>query len=271
MFSGTSLGLILQPERLTWSFRKQATFGDPSRPSPVLLNIIYAWGIVLSGSPILISHQSVFLSRAVYHARNSGQSSSPYLVQQKIQAELLLVHWFFHMGFPAEGKEHSDAALRLSLSQGVHKIRGAEIPDFYAPIDASELGERMNAVWMSFLTDTCVSYLWVGYPTAFPDQEDEQGRIDMPWPLDMAQYEKVNTINSSSLRPRLNLEQGLTLPKILEGGTITSFINNPVVSYAYEEVSFIAMECMAAALLRQSTDFTTRWNPSKLRIARHRS
>lgn len=190
MSFGTTLGLFLNPGRLAQSFYTPAPFGDPSRPSPALISAIYLWGIIISASPALVSHESVFLSRAVYHASNSGQSPHPHFVKYAVQAELLLVYYFFRMGLAAEGKEHCDAAFRLAFSEDIHKVRGADIPKLALSTDAIEVGERMNAVWMTFLADTmsCVHKL----PMAFPEQNAEHRRIDMPWPLDMAQYDKVS-------------------------------------------------------------------------------
>lgn len=188
----TTLGVFLHPDRLSTSFYISASFGDSSRPSPALISAIYLWGIVISNSPALTSHQSVFLSRAIYYASASGQSSYPSLAKHIVQAELLIVFYFMYLGLSVEGKEHSDAALRLALSENIHKVRGKDIPKLSSSIDAIEHGEDMNAAWMSFLTDTCISCLR-GLPSACPNQDDEEGKIDMPWPLDMAQYDKVNT------------------------------------------------------------------------------
>lgn len=186
----TTLGVFLHSERLRRSFYTLAPFGSPSRPSPALVSAIYLWGIVISGSPALINYQSVFLSRAIYHSTTSGQTLHPPLTRHTVQAELLITCYLFHIGLGAEGKAHSDAALRLALSENIHKVRGTEIPNLSSLTDSIDLGERMNAAWMSFLTDACISSIH-GFPTALPNQDDEQGRIDMPWPLDMAQYDKV--------------------------------------------------------------------------------
>lgn len=190
MSFSTTLGFFLHAERLNQAFFASAPFGDPSRPSPMLLNSIYLWGIIISGSPALTSHASLFLSRAIYHANNGSQSSSQVLIQHTIQAELLLACYFYHMGLGVEGKEHCDAALRLSMNEDIHKIRGVEISELYPSVNAIGLGEIMNGFWVSFLIDTFVYCLW-GLPTVLPDQDSEQGRIDMPWPLDMEQYDKV--------------------------------------------------------------------------------
>lgn len=45
-------------------------------------------------------------------------------------------------------------------------------------------------------------------------------------------------------------------------GTVTRFLNDPLVSHAEEEVSFAAMECKAVTLLNQICDFVLLWNPS---------
>jgi hypothetical protein len=65
---------------------------------------------------------------------------------------------------------------------------------------------------LAYLVDKCWSVA-ARLPSACPDQNDEVGRIDSPWPSDMVQYETVryhcmyNLLSNrlSSLRPRLIL------------------------------------------------------------------
>lgn len=263
MSFGTTLGLFLNPERLTRAFHTPAPFDDPSRPSPGLMSAIYLWGIIISASPALVAHEPVFLSRAIYHASNSGKPPYSHLAKYTVQAELLIVYYFFCMGFAAEGKEHCDAAFRLALSEDIHKVRGTDVPKLALSTDAIEVGERMNAVWMTFLTDTAISCLRK-VPTACPDQNTEHGRIDMPWPLDMEQYDKASRKIGPSIQLKFTVQQGLTLPESFELGTLAKFVLNPVTSYAYEDVSFLGMECKAATLLRRATAFAFAWNASEL-------
>ena len=51
-------------------------------------------------------------------------------------------------------------------------------------------------------------------------------------------------------------------------GTVTRFLNDPLVSHAEEEVSFAAMECKAVTLLNQICDFVLLWNPSTSILSR---
>lgn len=189
----TTLTFFLNPERLARAFYTPAPFDDISRPSPALISAIYLWGIVISGSPTLVTHEPIFFSRAVYHASNPGEFSCPQLAKYTVQAELLIVHYLYRMRLTAEGKVHSNTAFKLALREGLHKVRGAQIPELTSFTDAIELGENMNAIWMAFMVDTCIACIY-GDPTVCPDQDSEEGRIDMPWPLDMAQYEKVNAM-----------------------------------------------------------------------------
>jgi hypothetical protein len=145
-FSPT-LGFFLNNQRFTSSFHVSAPFGHPTRPSPALLSAVYLWGITLSSSETLMSHEDVFVSRALYHASNAPTTTHPQRAKHAIQAELLISQYFFKSGHLAEGKAHSDTAMRIALSHRAHKIRGLRPFVSGQPLDAIELGERINSWW----------------------------------------------------------------------------------------------------------------------------
>jgi hypothetical protein len=212
----------------------------------------------LSGSQTLISQETIFLSRAIHHAKNSGVVYNP---MHNVQAELLIGYYFLRAGLVPEGREHCETAFRAILSEGIHKIRGIELSKWPGALDSIDQGEKINAFWMAFLTDTCMACLY-DLPSICPDQDTEEGRIDLPWPLDMTQYEKVDKQGSVSNEAKFS--QGLTPPETDNTGTLVNFLNNTVASYANEEISFHAMECKAATLLKRATQFASTWNPGKL-------
>lgn len=264
----STLGLFLSPERLTRSFYIPEPFNHASRPSPALLSAIYLWGIVLSGSPVLLDHQSIFLSRAVYYAKKSDQSTDPCFTKCTVQAELLILQYFLHKGFTAESKQHCDAAFQLALSEGIHQLRGIDVATLLTPsTDTIELGERINAVWASYLADAYISCVYKT-PSGCPDQCTEYGRINLPWPLDITQYEEVRSYfdYSVGLNKLIIAYQGFTFPESIEVGTTINFIENPKASYAHDEGSFLSMECKAATLLKRATAFASDWNPGDILV-----
>jgi len=161
------------------------------RPSPALLSAVHLFGIHLSGSQALTSHESVFLTRAVH---NVLSFHAPHQVIHSIQAEVLLSHYFLRNGRFLEAMHRINSAVSLSIGCGLHKQRSPTTNSDVAfelapPRDAIEQGERIDGFWTILILHKCwgVSLQW---PSTISDVLDEQ--INIPWPLEMFAYESVS-------------------------------------------------------------------------------
>jgi Fungal specific transcription factor domain len=164
---------------------------DNSRPSQALLSTVYLWGIKVSRSEQLTSHESVFLARAIRNISSALASDHPQKGKHAVQAEILLTHYLFCNGRYLEGRYHSNAAVSIAISFGFHRIRSTQGPlSSTATVDPIEEGEMINAFWTAYMVEQCWSTA-LNVPFTLLDTNGANGRIDSPWPLDPVQYEKV--------------------------------------------------------------------------------
>lgn len=129
-----------------------------------------------------------------------------------MQAEVLVAQYFFTHGRILEGRYHANAAVSLAVSYGFHRISllsyTTSSPPSQSAVPSSlgllaqvfpparsciELGERINVFWSVYNIDRCWSV--VGNPCIMSDDPAHGTQIDTPWPLDMQEYEMVNTFN----------------------------------------------------------------------------
>ncbi|KAF9653432.1 hypothetical protein BDM02DRAFT_1910321 [Thelephora ganbajun] len=183
-------GFFLNVPRFVNSFYATTT---NSRPSPALLSTIYLWGLKLASVESFAAYESVFLSRAVQSVAGALGATHPHKAKHALQAELLLSNYFFWTGRFLEGRYHCGAALSIAISLGSHRTRSSQLPNPDSPTDPVEEGERINAFWSVFLNDRCWGVA-MNVPSGMPDQKAPNARIDVPWPLDMAQYERVRVL-----------------------------------------------------------------------------
>ncbi|KAJ7022556.1 hypothetical protein C8F04DRAFT_1137677 [Mycena alexandri] len=211
--------------------------------SLALLDTIYLWGAHLSRSGTVhtsSTHQDGFLSDALRSTAAGLLHASPNTILHTIQAELLLAQYFFHNSRILEGKYHASAALSISLSSGLHKIRSADVRDsvrlvmdsFSPAATALEEGERINAFWAVFAVNNC----WLAADGSPADIAYTV--VDTPWPLDIGEYS----------------EDSCTLP-LQSRGTIANFLAN----FPDRGASTPALHAKAAILFEQASRLAARY------------
>jgi len=183
-------GFFLNVPRFVNSFYATAA---NSRPSLALLSTIYLWGLKLASVESFAAYESVFLSRAIQSVAGALGTTHPHKAKHALQAELLLSNYFFWTGRFLEGRYHCGAAVSIAISLGLHQTRSTQLPNPNSTTDPVEEGERINAFWSVFLNDRCWGVA-MNVPSGMPDQKVLNARIDVPWPLDMTQYERVRIL-----------------------------------------------------------------------------
>ena len=118
-----------------------------------------------------------------------------------IQAEVLFAQYCFTMGRILEGRYHSNHAVTLSISCGLHEIgrsglgvaRGnlsrslSLVRALDAPRGWIEFGERVRLFWSACVVDCCWNAA-LGQPLALAGNTV----MNVPWPLDFKVYEDVS-------------------------------------------------------------------------------
>jgi hypothetical protein len=183
-------GFFLNVPRFVNSF--YATTAN-SRPSLALLSTIYLWGLKLAPVESFAAYEPVFLSRAIQGVAGALGTTHPHKAKHALQAELLLSNYFFWTGRFLEGRYHCGAAVSIAISLGSHRTRSSQLSSSNInTTDLVEEGERINGFWSVLLNDGCWGVA-MNVPSGMPDQKGPNARIDVPWPLDMIQYERVRT------------------------------------------------------------------------------
>ncbi|KAL0060225.1 hypothetical protein AAF712_012980 [Marasmius tenuissimus] len=104
-----------------------------------------------------------------------------------IQANVLLANYSFLKGKMVEGRYHTNTAVSLILSSGLH--RGSR--SLLSPArDTVHEGERINAVF----TVLALNAAWTAIDdTGSPaiDWHSPDWRVELPWPLEIEQYRMV--------------------------------------------------------------------------------
>ncbi|KAJ3934019.1 MAG: hypothetical protein NXY57DRAFT_745430 [Lentinula lateritia] len=193
--------------------------------SPNLLNVIYLWGIHLSGDERLLAHEPLFLTRAVTFDLSGQQSQH---VVHNIQAEILFVAYFLRLGNVNSAMHRLNSALSLCISYGLHK-QASNRPNtalhLPPPRDSIDQGERIDAFWTTFLF-----YKALDMKHMISLIMDES--IDTPFPFEMSAYE------------------GGIVPSNLGGvRTLKSFVNAPGADLSH---GALALTAKAAALFERA-------------------
>lgn len=177
--------------------------GHPARPSAALINAVYLWGTHLSPALAKTYDEHTFLHNSLYYLSKDLSSSHPNRVLHGIQAEVLLSYYYLKNGKVLEGNYHANAAVSLSLSAGLHRIRAPGTPNVLEghtrssnvalppPANGIEEGERIDAFWAVLILN---SY-WVAIHESHSMFYDLQNvGVDTPWPMDVTEYEQVRDV-----------------------------------------------------------------------------
>jgi hypothetical protein len=194
-------GFFLNIGRFHKSFLLPLPVGHPARPSAALLNAVYLWGAHLSPALAEIYDQRGFLRNSLHHLCKDLSSSHPNKVLHGIQAEVLLSYYYLKNGKVLEGNYHANAAVSLSLSAGLHRIRTPGTSNAFQgharlsntalpyPVDGIEEGERVDAFWAVLILNN----YWVAIQESHSMFYDLQNvGVDTPWPMDTMEYELVS-------------------------------------------------------------------------------
>ncbi|KAJ6617053.1 hypothetical protein B0H10DRAFT_1757667, partial [Mycena sp. CBHHK59/15] len=166
----------------------QFPIGHHLRPTPALLATVYLIGITFSDS--LKVHEKTFLSRALSSLPVSLSGLHPHKAIHALQAEILLSNYFFSSGRFLEGKYHVTAAVSLSVSSALHKIRSeysaltVGVSTLRPPANSIEEGERVDACWTTLVLDKS----WAVALATHPNMQDSGDALDTPWPLEAEDY-----------------------------------------------------------------------------------
>ncbi|KAF7358389.1 Zn(2)-C6 fungal-type domain-containing protein [Mycena venus] len=216
----------------TQAFHDAITSPDGRHLPPVLLNVMYLFGVYLSGDPKITVYEPAFLTHALRSTASSLSGTHPRTILHSMQASVLLAYYFMRNARFLEGKYHISAAVSIALSAGLHRIRAADDGGASAygtalapPKDLAEEGERISAFWRMGASSN-VSY----GPTGL--------MIDTPWPLDIADY-----VEQPHLLPP---QSSGTVAKFL--GSIPDGVTSVAALYAkaailYEEATRIGGVC----------------------------
>ncbi|KAF7349001.1 hypothetical protein MVEN_01421200 [Mycena venus] len=189
----SQLGFFLDPDRFYDRALLPLQFGDPHRPSPGLLCVVYLWGIHFSkgtsppgfSEPDLLHRSRQYISLEI---------SSPVHIEQTIQAQILLGTYLFRNKSLLQAELHSSGAATAILGYRLHQIRSARAStNIFGPLsgslpkDAVEEGERIRGFWaVTFLqTSLCLTF---NENRPFCVLESLGPDIDTPWPLEIADY-----------------------------------------------------------------------------------
>lgn len=210
-------------------------------------------------------HEPVYLQCAVQAVSSALVRVPPYNVIYSIQAEVLLAHYFFAVNRPLEGRYHSNAAVALSLSCRLNKLRssnntpnppGGLNVDLAPPVDALEEGERINAFWSVFILDKSWS-VRAGSTSHFNGSPGAQ--VDTPWPLQIEDYTQVGISDAILVRrSSLQAPPQRGMPATLRSSlTIQAFLSG--VSDNARGTSAKALRAKASALFERASRRASQW------------
>ncbi|KAF8193971.1 hypothetical protein K438DRAFT_2017608 [Mycena galopus ATCC 62051] len=163
---------------------------------PVLLNVMYLWGVHLSKDARITTYEPAFLVHALRSTAGSLSGAHPRTILHSMQASVLLAYYFIRDRRLLEARYHIAAAVSIALSAGLHRIRAAPQdgrPPGFMPLEhcalpspkcAAEEGERIGAWWTVLNLNNCH-----GSPSNVSYGSGDSGlNIDTPWPLETRDY-----------------------------------------------------------------------------------
>lgn len=229
--------------------------GNPSRPIPALINVVYLWGILIIKNNDLRHHEPILASRVASQLGSAISTTPSHQILQVIQTKILLVDYLFRIGHFAAALHEAHSASSLAVASGLHKIRTAQpIPAYTSFIDRIDLtlqeprdqieeGERINAFWGVFFMDRCLSVMF-GPPLVISDMDAPGMQIDTPWPLEMETYER-----------------GQIYPNMRMSGTVRSFLSGINNGWPWENHNPLTQLSKAAALFERAARLAATWRP----------
>ncbi|KAJ7289350.1 hypothetical protein C8J57DRAFT_1046947 [Mycena rebaudengoi] len=230
----------------TQAFHDAITDANSRDMPPVLLNVMYLWGVHISKAPELTVHEPAFLENALRSTAGSLTGSHPRTILHSIQASVLLAYYFIWNARFLEGRYHISAAVSIALSSGLHKIRAESGESTFGvlapPKDVAEEGERISALWSVLNLNNC----WAG--TDGSPSNISYGpsglQIDTPWPIgrrigDYAERAHLLPVHSS--------------------GTVLKFLT----SVPDDAESCNALYAKATILFEQASSLSARYRSSK--------
>ncbi|KAJ7155685.1 Zn(2)-Cys(6) binuclear cluster domain-containing protein [Mycena filopes] len=243
LHNATCFGFFLD----TQAFHDAVTSANGSGRSlpPVLLNVMYLWGVHLSADKRITSYEPAFLAHALRSTAGSLAGTHPRTLLHSAQASVLLAHYFLRNARPLEGRYHASAAVATVLSAGLHLIHGRGRPPaaeaLPPPGDAAEEGERITAFWRVLTLNNC----WAGVDGAPSNVSYGTGglMIDTPWPLEARDY-----VERPNMLPRHS------------SGTVSRFLADG----ALDATSGPALHAKAGILFEHATRLGARYRASKV-------
>ncbi|KAJ7921427.1 hypothetical protein B0H13DRAFT_154919 [Mycena leptocephala] len=178
------------------AFHDAITSSDGLQLPPVLLNVMYLFGVHLSQDARITAYEPAFLAHALRSTAGSLSGTHPRTILHRLQASVLLAYYFIRNKRFLEGKYHTSAAVSIAVSAGLHRIRAPPehdpvgtrpLSDGLLPANgAAEEGERISAFWNVLNLNNC----WAGTDGSPSNVSyGESGlKIDTPWPLDRSDY-----------------------------------------------------------------------------------
>ncbi|KAF8869890.1 hypothetical protein CPB85DRAFT_775849 [Mucidula mucida] len=201
----TEIGFFLDPKRFLGTLTTSDTNG---RPLKALMSAVLLWGSHLSEINDSKRYEVKYRARAVRDTAQGLASGHPQAVMHSIQAEILLAHYFYRQSRFVEGKYHASVTVSLALSAKLHKIRSidgpSDVPNATSlppPPDAVEEGERINGFWTVFMLNKS----WAAAddsPSPFQCTFSPEARIDVPWPLEIENFQ-IPSIQNDVHRPQV--------------------------------------------------------------------
>ncbi|KAJ6603605.1 Zn(2)-Cys(6) binuclear cluster domain-containing protein [Mycena vulgaris] len=186
LHNATCFGFFLDAQ----AFHDAVTSPNGRNLPPVLLNVLYLWGVHLSKDERITVYEPAFLAHALRSTASSLSGTHPRTVLHSVQASVLLAYYFIRNARFLEGKYHTSAAASIAISAGLHRIRGvpggATAEALPPPSDAREEGERISAFWAVLTLDNC----WAGMDGSPSNIAYGPAgvKIDTPWPLETRGY-----------------------------------------------------------------------------------
>lgn len=204
------LGFFLNIPRFLQRLNIHFTIPSP-RPIPsALLNVVYLWGKRLSRKNDDRAEEEPFLVKAIQGLSTdlSFANTEPLLI---LQAQVLLVNYFFDSARFVEARAQLGSAVSLALTLKLHKIRSSALEansnefqlirptlQMCDPIDGVDEGERIHAFWAVYVLDQTWSVALSEHPFIYEDGSPSRS-IDTPWPERMEVYEQVRQQCSSEV------------------------------------------------------------------------
>ncbi|KAJ6482280.1 hypothetical protein C8R47DRAFT_1217936 [Mycena vitilis] len=244
----------------THAFHDAVARSDHSTLPPVLLNVMYLWGVHLSNDARIRAYEPAFLTHALRSTAGSLSGAHPRTVLHSVQASVLLAHYFLRNARALEGRYHISAAVATVLSAGLHTIRGrSSCPDPLPTTgDLAEEGERIRAFWRVLTLNNC----WAGVDgSASNVSYGPNGlNIDTPWPLEVHEVRFIDQPFSRALinRPRGSPFQRPHMLPCQSGGTVARFLANE----SDDANSVPALHAKAGVLLEAATRLAGRFRAS---------